>query len=610
MAKPFLRMLVLAAALLLALNLLLFTYARSVVLPLLAAAGLLALLVGLGDTLAARLRVIAASALDRAGLGLMAGAAFFFIAASLRLLNRWSVALFLAAALANGAWRLRVALRSSASRAALAAFLARPATELAPFLPPLAYASLPPTFYDSLVNHLGIPNLYLQWGGFVATPHFVFANTFIYYEIALVPAVLLGELVPRLFHFLLGALFVLAVADEAASGWGVRRKAPLVAALVSLPMTLFLLATCKNDLPAALFIFLGIRRFRRGDWKLSAAFWGFAVGVKYFSLLPLAVFVLVAFRPWRKADLKKMAFGGLIVVAALAPLLLKNLHYTGNPVYPFLPGAFPTASWDAGLHSRFQAEVGATARTPADLLRLPYDLSFFNHGFGGLVGPFFLIFLPFLLLGPVADKRWLAWALLFLAVAPFFTSCLRYAFAAFVVLAIFAVRAWEAAGGRLLRALFALVVAVNFLLGFAMLEKFYQAHALWGGGSSLREYRDRLVPAYPAVAFLNAHAPAGARVLLIGEARGYYLKRPFVISSAYDRPLVRRYLGATRDAGSFVAAVRADGFSFLLVNFSEVERLQAAYSLLTSAEREKLLRFLGAMTPDFRQGPLAVYRLN
>ncbi len=610
MAKPFLRILLSAAALLLALNLLLFTYARSVILPLLAAAGLLALLVGLGDTLAARLRMAGASALDRAGLGLMAGAAFFFLAAALRLLNRWSVALFLLAALANGAWRLRAALRSDASRAALAAFLGRPAAELAPLLLPLAYASLPPTFYDSLVNHLGIPNLYLQWGGFVAAPHFVFANTFIYYEIALVPAVFLGELVPRLFHFLLGAFFVLAVADEAASGWGVRRKAPLVAALVSLPMTLFLLATCKNDLPAALFIFLGIRRFRGGDWKLSAAFWGFAVGVKYFSLLPLALFALVAFRPWRKADLKKMAVGGLIVAAALAPLLLKNLHYTGNPVYPFLPGTFPAASWDAGLLARFQAEVGATARTPADLLRLPYDLSFFNHGFGGLVGPFFLIFLPFLLLGPAADKRWLAWALLFLAVAPFFTSCLRYAFAAFVVLAIFAVRAWEAAGGRLLRMLFALVVAVNFLLGFAMLEKFYQAHSLWGGSSSLDEYRGRLVPAYPAFAFLNAHAPAGAKVLLVGEARGFYLKRPFVVSSAYDRPLVRRYLGTAHDAGSFAAAVRADGFSFLLVNFSEVERLQAAYSLLTSAEREKLLRFLGAMTPEFRQGPLGVYRLD
>ena len=65
-----------------------------------------------------------------------------------------------------------------------------------------------------------------------------------------------------------------------------------------------------------------------------------------------------------------------------------------------------------------QDDVGRMARTPGDRIRLPYDLSFFNNGYGGLVGPFFLVFLPFLLLGPVRDKKWLLWALLVLAAPP------------------------------------------------------------------------------------------------------------------------------------------------------------------------------------------------
>ena len=107
------------------------------------------------------------------------------------------------------------------------------------------------------------------------------------------------------------------------------------------------------------------------------------------------------------------------------------------------------------------------------MLRLPYDLSFFNHGYGGLVGPFFLVFLPFLILGPVREKKWLVWALLILAAAPFFTASLRFVYIVFVVLAIFAVRAYEAAAGKLLRAVFCLLIALNFVMGFAMLEKFY-----------------------------------------------------------------------------------------------------------------------------------------
>jgi hypothetical protein len=607
MGKPVLRVILSAAAVLFSLNLLLFNYSQHVILPLLGALFLLAALLGLGDGVAWLFRARAAGVMEKAALGLMAAAAYFYLVCFLGILNPLTVWLFFAVSLASGAlgWLVREGKRESWE--SLHRFFSRPLVEYSPFLLPLVYAALPPTFYDSLVYHLGIPNLYLQSGGFVPTPWFVFANTFIYYEISLIPAVFLGDQVPRLFHFLLGTLFVLAVADEAVESWGVRKRLNLVLALSSLPMTLFLLTTCKNDLAGAIFVFLAIMRYRRGDWKLSAVFWGFAVGIKYSNLLPLALFMLVAFKPWRKADLKKLALMGLVVVLAVTPLLVKNFRFTGNPVFPFLNGAFPSANWDAGLFSGFQREVGVMVHSPAEALRLPYDLSFFNHGYGGLVGPLFLVFLPFLLLGPVREKQWLLWALLVLAAVPFFTSSLRYVFAVFVVLAIFAVRAFEASATKLLRTLFPLLISMNFIMGFAMLEKFYQAHLLLGGACSSEQYRERFFPTYPAFDHVNRQTPPGAKVLLVGEARNFYLKRPYRLSSAHDRCIVKKYLGAAGDANSFIAAVRADGFSYLLVSFSELERLQAAYGILTAAEKEKLLLFLRAMTPEFRQGALAVY---
>ena len=609
MGKPLLRVILSAAAVLFVLNLVFFNYSLNIVLPLLAAMFLMLALFGLGDALAAWTRMAAPSVLDRVGLGMMAATLYFYLACFFGLLNRWTVLLFFAAAAALFLVRVAIGAPGAPGRESLRRFLSRPPGEFAVFLVPLAYAALPPTFYDSLVYHLGIPNLYLQSGGFVPTPHFVYANTFIYYEISLVPAVFLGDLVPRLFHFLLGTVFVLAVADEAAEHWGVRKKAHLVLVLASLPMTLFLLVTCKNDLAGALFIFLAIVRFRRGDWKLSALFWGFAVGIKYFNLLPLAAFLIVAFKPWKRDDLKKIVLTALIVVLAVSPLLVKNLRFTGNPFFPFMHGAFPSAAWDADRFQRLQDDVGRIVRTPADILRLPYSLSFFNHGYGGLVGPVFLVFLPFLLLGPVADRRWLVWALLVLAAAPFFTASLRFVFIVFVLLAVFAVRAYEAAGGRLLRGLFYTLLAVNFIMGFAMLEKFYQAHSAWSGAYSPEQYRGQFFPAYPVFAYINRNTPPRARVLLAGEARNFYLKRPYQLSSALDYCLLKKYLAASRDAGGFVAAMKRDGFSYLVVSFGELERLQKSYAILGADEMEKLLGFLRALEPLFRHGSVCLYRV-
>ena len=242
------------------------------------------------------------------------------------------------------------------------------------------------------------------------------------------------------------------------------------------------------------------------------------------------------------------------------------------------------------------------ARAPGDLLRLPYSLSFFNHGYGGLVGPLFLVFLPLLLLGAVRGRRWLYWALLVLAAAPWLTASLRFVYIVFVVLTVFAVRAYEAAGGRLLKAVFYVLLAMNFVMGFAMLEKFYQAHTLLGGATDPEGYRERLFPAYPVFAYINKNTPPDARVLLAGEARNFYLKRPYQLSTALDYCILKKYLPGSGDAGAFVAAMKNDGFSYLVVSFSELERLQKGYANLSAAEMAKLLGFLRTLAPLFRHG--------
>ncbi len=128
---------------------------------------------------------------------------------------------------------------------------------------------------------------------------------------------------------------------------------------------MFLLVTCKNDLPGAIFIFLAIKHFQRQNFKLSAVFWGFAVGIKYFNLLPLALFLLLTIKPWKKADLKRLSLMALIIFLVVSPLLVKNLHFNGNPFFPFFSKIFPSPFWDSDRYGRMQADVGRIVRTPS-----------------------------------------------------------------------------------------------------------------------------------------------------------------------------------------------------------------------------------------------------
>ena len=610
MNKRIIRMLLLSAAVVFTVNLVLFSYGPWLVFPLFGALFLLLAVVGTGFFVAWKFNIAGAGILEAAALGLMATTGYFYLVSLFKILNVLAMAGFFVLAallslilLLDKNWRI-------ANLPGLKHFFGRPLSEFAVFVFPLFYASLPPSFYDSLVYHLAIPNLYLQSGGFVATPQLVFANTFIYYEIALIPGVFLGDVVPRLFHFLLGALFILAVADEAVEHWGVKGRLNLVLVLVSLPMSLFLLVTCKNDLPGAFFIFLAIVHYRRQNSKLSALFWGFAVGIKYFNLLPLGVFLLLTITPWKKADLKKLAVMALIVFLVVSPLLLKNYHFSGNPFFPFFQKIFPAPFWDDGRQSLLQAEVGRIVRTPGDLVKLPYTLSFFAYGYGGLVGPFFLIFLPFLLLLPVAQKKWLLWALLVLAIAPFFTASLRFIYVIFVLLAVFSLQAYEAAGGKTLKTIFYLLIIVNFVMGFALLEKFYQAHYLLSGKFSSQQYKEHFFPAYPVFAYINANAPPGAKIVVAGEARSYYLKRPYQVSSAMDYCILKKYLEPSLTSGEFIKAMQKEGFSYLVVNFSELQRLQKNYAILTVGELDKLLYFLSSLAPVFRSGSVCLYKIT
>jgi hypothetical protein len=79
---------------------------------------------------------------------------------------------------------------------------------------------------------------------------------------------------------------------------------------------------------------------------------------------------------------------------------------------------------------------------------------------------------------------------------------------------------------------------------------------------------------YPAAAQINRHLPADARILLVGEGRGYYIERAYAASTPFDPILVERLAArAVRERLGLAALLRREGFSHLLVNRAEMARV-------------------------------------
>jgi hypothetical protein len=608
-------------AFLIAINALMIRYPVNIVLPLLKAIGLLTVIFiyGISTLLLVNKKKENIEFPDACVIGLIFTTSYFYLISFLKILAPVTILLFYLLPLLL--LYLVLKKKRETVQHTLLTFFKRPAREYALFIFPFIYASLPASFYDTLVYHLGIPNLYLQHQGFIATPQFFYANTSIYYEISLIPAVFSGDMVPQLFHFMLGMILIFFLIDLATRFFHLKNRFILLLLVISMPITVFLLSTVKNDLLSAFFILAGIKYYLDNKIKHSALSWGFAIGVKYINALPLVIFLLLAFIKEKKLNFRVIIVFGIIITAVLLPLFVKNYVFTGNPFFPFLGSYFPQATpyFDALRFALMKTDVGKIIHSWQDLLKLPYTLSFYELGSGGLIGAQFLIFLPFII---IAKKRrenkkflLLPFALLYLLAGCYFTAQVRFMYAAIVLLAIFIALVYETLDTsqlKIVKYLFFVIIGLNLVTAYGYHERIYHGYYLYSGKSvNIDEYLDTVFPSYPAIAYVNNNTPADANILLVGEARNYYLKRPYAVSSCLDYSILKKYLSAGSTYRDFTAALKQNKIRYIIYNAKEFNRLQEGYHCLNPEEAARAGDFLNQLNPVFKdpKGELYVFEI-
>ncbi len=497
------------------------------------------------------------------------------------------------------------------------------------------YASLPPIFYDTLVYHLGLPNLYLATGSLTYWSGSYLAcypqNAEMLNVIAMAVG---GEKAAQILAFGVACLVALAVRGMAHREAG--RPGADLAILFLASQWPFWFEACfaKNDLLGALFLLAALtivldpatsKPLR--SLTLAGALAGFGVGVKLTNALPAFLIGCVPALKRGTASKGRILHPAVFLVAVLAtasPWLVRNAIHRGNPFFPafysvlggrdFSPEA--AARMERDTLQEMDRSAGAVA---ARVGRIGFDRE--RYASGGELSP---LTLPLLVAGLLLSRRretaaTLGIALLTLVVGVGYLSAVVRVYAvawtlvplaAAVLFARFRHRAWRIAVVSIVAA----AAVPGFLMSARMME------AVSAGGSRVflgrmepEAYLEERVNYLPVARFANARLPLDARILVVGSSRSTYIHRRCDAPCAWDDAWIARASRPGADPLALRAELHRMGYSHVLLNAREMYESESARrqaGILNDPQAaDRLDRFFRALRPVARDGGCVLFEV-
>lgn len=398
---------------------------------------------------------------------------------------------------------------------------------------------------DALYYHMAAPKYYAMERRIVPMPwEWPTYQPFNIEMLFLLGMLLRSDTLGALFHFLFGILLVLAIFPFC--GRHFQSANPLLAAAIFYVGGLVAWESTSSfiDLGVTLFVLLSFMAFLNwfiegGErWLvLSGIFGGLAAGSKFTGAIFPAIILLILIGYLlleKRLEIRPLMSFSLPVLLLLAPWYLRNYFWTGNPVYPFLPGLFGTQDLNDPIF-RAASRYGY-GKDPLALLLAPFNLTFRGTGFdlGELISPLYLSLFPLSLFlsqeRQVVRLIWIFSGIYFLVW--FYTH--QHARYLLFVLPLLAVACSSTAMAlfRLSRGV-KLVTASVLLAGisFGLATTAYYNAQFFPVVFGLRTRDDFLSQKtwyYPDIRWMNEHLPPDAKILVMGDAMPYYLNRRYV----------------------------------------------------------------------------------
>lgn len=493
-----------------------------------------------------------------------------------------------------------------------------------------------PVSWDALAYQLAIPKFYAAARGFVEIPGMKLMQCIAGGEYLTAAALAVSnDRIPQLFSFLSECIIIYLIVMLGKRIF-TENIAWAAAALFALtPAVLKTGGIAGNDLPLAMFVFLAAVYFWKyvtngniGRLYLSAIFCGFAASMKMTGLVT-AAFLIGALAAYTAAGKIKPTLAQVSTCMALfllvtAPVFYQKYALTGNPLFPFFHQYInPSDSENVGLAARLNQEVAATegsGRSLLDLLKLPYNLVAHQSRFQDMPQYFVIPALLVLLVRlasrekPCGKEVFFGAMVVFYFAIWFFTGRqlwrLLLGIMPFMFLLVFD---WLAgirnAPLKISCAALFLINAVPFL-GTDVNNKLFAVFALPSlespGTPSRDRYLEKSLDHYEVYEFANKNLPAGSKVLLFREIRGYYLDVPYIwgdpVNQAeivYGEPLTPESLKAQLDAKSV---------THVIVNYNIYFPSETYYSAKINHAMNGVLKRYGGMV--FNANAVALYELK
>lgn len=466
-----------------------------------------------------------------------------------------------------------------------------------PLLLVLPVALAPPFFYDALVYHLALPWQALLERGLRPHPENLYATVPPLAQLVALPALAAGlQRVPALLHmasFLAAGCAVVALARAlGAPRWAAAAAGacvPVLPVLVVVPA--FPAAEGWGIAGVTAAAALAVRRrLPAGGGVLVGALAGLAAAARA-QVVPLAAALVLLTMLRQRTWGRRLGTAASLLLAA-APWWLKNLILLGAPLAPL--------GWSTGGQEALWQDgrvAFSLAATPAqawqiiasgvwpDAWFVPALLlsSVLIIGRGRIPGQGRLAL--------VIAVGLVAWA--GLAAVP------RYLGATAALLLALAA---SSSGRRTGRIAFVAVVAATAAQGLG--ASYSLVARLGGWGLAVEEpatVQARLVINDPFPAFAQAaQLPAEARVLFVGEPRGFGFPRRFVAPSYYDSSPLAEVAERAEDASDVAEWMATQGFTHLLINWPELRRLAPGYPVApwrSERGRNTFLALLSELSP-------------
>jgi len=519
----------------------------------------------------------------------------------------------------------------------------------------LGYALIPETFYDALAYHLSLPNLYLLNSAIIPTPENSYAGTpglpWMLYGWTLVVDSW-GITASLLHHSIIvwvaiGCIGICKRIDRSEAGFFSATAFFLTPVVigesfrVSVNMEWAMLELCFLTTLIATMGKAAKTTDRRRWLVLCGIFLGLTMSTKYPAwLLPIALIPAMlmnapiskqsaASNDPARLSLRESVVILAIATACVAPWILKNVYFYKNPIYPFFhevfaPGIPHTPNW---------RQINPVGTNVQDLLSFPglvshltFPLRFLTppQGITLSIGLFGLCMTPLLAWARLSfNERLLGWFCASVLIPlSFISGETRFFIPHILPLVVLACCVLVRIEPTWMRNAFLtqsgmLIFAVG--AGWLILCSYEPRWEIFRGRTDYSQYLGHSAesyptPPYPAIEYVNASTPIGSRILLYGDARGFYLRRPYLAASNDQTSPLEAWADECSSGEALKYRLDNEGIKFIVINFGELSRLRAlpktsakGLRTLNAFWKTYTLRVFGVQQPGDRW--VAVYRI-